>query len=135
MGCMRSLHVDNGQNINKTSLGFKLLLSRGNRREWEHMIHNMSSTKKFVFVLLTMNALYFFSACFCLSLECCTSDLELLKMPNTIKIQEPVSVMQLWSSTVPSDTHGTRKINHTYCMKFHIGELHHKFYWPLFSSS
>lgn len=35
-----------------------------------------------------------FSACFCLPLKCCTSDSELLKMPNTIKIQELASVPQ-----------------------------------------
>lgn len=31
-----------------------------------------------------------------------------------------------------SDTHGTRKIKLTCCLKFHVGEMHHKFYWPLF---
>lgn len=105
-----------------------LRLYSGNREEWEHIIHNMRSTKSSVFLLLTMKALHFFSACFCRPLQCCTSDLELLKMPNTIKIQGPVSVTQLQSPIVPSDTHGTRKISHTYCMKFHIGELHCKFY-------
>lgn len=87
------------------------------------MIHNITITKSECVLLLTIKALLFF-----LRLDCCTSILELLKMPNTIKIKKPVSVTQLWISTVPCDTHGTRKINLPYCMKFHIGELHHKFY-------
>lgn len=51
-------------------------------------------------------------------------------MPNIIKPSEPVRAPRR------SATHMVRgKPNLTRCMKFHIGELHHKFYWPLFFSS
>lgn len=84
---------------------------------------------------LTKSECIFFSAdCKGTTLSVCLLNValqfeKLLKMPNAIKIKKlSDSVTHLWISIVLNDTHGTRKINLTYCMKFHIGELHHKFY-------